>query len=501
MFTLPNFAELKVAAGRLGLALSDAELAAIREGMAPLAETYAALDSLDDSYGPLRYPRTALPPAASDDPAFAARAELRGAATGPLAGRRIAVKDSIAVAGVPMRNGGALADGFVPDFDATVVTRILDAGGIIAGKAACEFACVSGGSHTGLPSPLENPRKPGRTAGGSSSGSAVLVAAGAVDMALGCDQGGSIRIPSSYCGIVGLKPTFGLVPYTGILGLEMSIDHCGPMTATVADNALLLEAIAGPDGLDPRQPSVPPAGGYVDALGKGAAGLRIGVLREGFGSAGSDPAVDAMVQSGAERLAHLGADVAEISVPWHVHGTAIWSPLTHDGGFLSTWIANGLGLGAEGARSSDLAAASAVWRERPDLLAPTVKIMLLFGQTSFDRDHGRYYAKAQNLRPRLRAAYDDVFRHVDLLLMPTMPTTAGLLPPPGADMLTSVRAAWPMAANLCPFNATGHPALSLPCGTIDGLPVGLMLVAKAFDEAAIYRAARAFEAAGDRTMP
>ena len=495
MVTLPDIAALRIAAGRLGLALSDPELAAIREGMAPLAETYAALDQVDDPPPPVRYPRTALSPGAADNPAWAARTELRGAATGPLAGRRIAVKDSIAVAGVPMRNGGALPDGFVPDFDATVVTRILDAGGTIAGKAACEFACVSGGSHTGEAGPLENPRMPGRTAGGSSSGSAVLVAAGEVDMALGCDQGGSIRIPSSHCGIVGLKPTFGLVPYTGILGLEMSVDHCGPMTATVADNALLLEAIAGRDGLDPRQPPTRPPGGYVDALGRGAGGLRIGLLREGL--AGCDPAVVARVRDGAAALAGLGAEVAEVSVPLHLHGTAIWSPLVHDGGFLSTWIANGLGLGAEGPRSGDLAAAAAVWRERPDLLAPTVRIMLLFGQSSFDRHHGRYYAKAQNLRRRLRAAYDDAFRQVDLLLMPTMPTTAGPLPPPDADMLTSVRAAWPMAANLCPFDATGHPALSLPCGTLDGLPVGMMLVARAFDEATIYRAARAFEAARD----
>lgn len=493
MFALPNLAELRVAAGRLGLALADTELAAIREGMAPLAETYASLDRLEDPAPPVRHRRGSHPPDATEGPAWAVKAEVRGASVGPLAGRRIAVKDNIALAGVPMRNGGALPENFTPDFDATVVTRILDAGGTIVGKAACEFASVSGGSHTALSGPLENPRKPGRTAGGSSSGSAVLVATGAVDMALGCDQGGSIRIPASYCGIVGLKPTFGLVPYTGILGLEMSIDHCGPMTATVSDNALLLASIAGPDRLDPRQPVGPCRGGYLEALRTGASGLRIGILREGFGGVGSDPAVDEKVRAGAQRLAQLGAEVLDVSVPWHVHGTAIWSSLTHDGGFHSTWIANGLGLGAEGPRSGHLAAASAIWRVRPDLLAPTVKIMLLFGQSSFDRYHGRYYAKAQNLRPRLRAAYDEALGRVDLLLMPTMPTTAAPLPPAHAGMLVSVRAAWPMAANLCPFNATGHPALSLPCGVIDELPVGLMLVAKAFDEATIYRAAHALE--------
>lgn len=492
MFELPTLAQLRIAAGRLGLTVSDGELSQIRDGMQPLAETYVSLDALDDLPPPTRYARSFRLRAESDSPAWAVRTTLPGAPSGPLAGKRIAIKDNIAIAGIPMRNGGALPDGFIPESDATVVTRILDAGGEIAGKAVCEFACVSGGSHTGQPGPIENPRRAGHTAGGSSSGSAVLVATGEADMALGCDQGGSIRIPSSYCGIYGMKPTFGLVPYTGILGLDMSIDHCGPMTATVTDNALLLAAIAGADGQDARQRACT-SDRYLEILERGSAGLRIGVLNEGFGRAGSDPTVDATVRSAARRFRDLGAVVEDVTIPWHVHGTAIWSPLTHDGGFLSTWIANGLAIGSEGPRSGALAEASGLWRELANPVPPTVRIMLLFGQSSFDRYHGRYYAKAQNLRRALRAAYDEAFSRWDLLLMPTMPTTASPLPAADADMETSVRAAWPMAANLCPFNATGHPAFSLPCGTIEGLPVGLMLVAKHGDEATIYRAARAFE--------
>jgi amidase len=157
----------------------------------------------------------------------------------------------------------------MPDIDATVVERILDAGGEIAGKAVCEYFCVSGGSHTSSTGPVHNPRKRGYTAGGSSSGCAALVAAGEVDMAIGGDQAGSIRIPASHCGIVGLKPTFGLVPYTGIGLLEITIDTCGPMTANVRDNALLLEVIAGPDGLDTRQRGVAP-GRYTEALAGGS---------------------------------------------------------------------------------------------------------------------------------------------------------------------------------------------------------------------------------------
>ena len=160
------------------------------------------------------------------------------------------------LAGVPMMNGAATLEGYVPDIDATVVQRMLDAGATIVGKAHCEFFCMSGGSHTGATGPVHNPHKMGYSAGGSSSGSAVLVALGEVDMAIGGDQGGSIRMPASFSGIYGMKPTHGLVPYTGIMPIEIYVDHTGPMTASVADNALLLEVIAGPDGYDPRQYNV-----------------------------------------------------------------------------------------------------------------------------------------------------------------------------------------------------------------------------------------------------
>src|SRR4029434_5411884 len=160
---------------------------------------------------------------------------------------------NVCLAGVPMMNGASTLEGYVPDVDATIVTRILDAGGTIVGKVHCEYFCFSGGSHTGAAGPVHNPRRMGYSAGGSSSGSAVVVAAGEVDMALGGDQGGSIRIPSSFCWPYGMRPAHGLVPSTGIMPIELTLDHTGPMTRTVADNALLLEVIAGPDGLDPRQ--------------------------------------------------------------------------------------------------------------------------------------------------------------------------------------------------------------------------------------------------------
>ena len=210
------------------------------------------------------------------------------------------------VAGLPMAHGGALSPGYVPEIDATVVTRILEAGGEITGKTTCEWGCISGGSHTSSSGPVPNPYNGNRTAGGSSSGSAVVVATGEADMALGTDQGGSIRIPASYCGVYGLKPTFGLVPYSGIASLEASIDHCGPITRTAGDNAILLDAIAGPDGLDERL-GWALASPCTAALEAGVRGLRIGLLKEGFGTANTDPEVDQKVLAAARRLETLGA--------------------------------------------------------------------------------------------------------------------------------------------------------------------------------------------------
>src|SRR5262249_14820022 len=174
------------------------------------------------------------------------KTEIPGAASGKLKGKKVALKDNICLAGVAMMNGASTMEGYVPDIDATVATRILDAGGTITGKTVCEYLCFSGGSHTSASGPVHNPHRIGYSAGGSSSGSAAVVALGEVPMALGGDQGGSIRIPAAFCGIYGLKSTHGLVPYTGIMPIELTLDHAGPMTATVEDNALLLEVLAGP---------------------------------------------------------------------------------------------------------------------------------------------------------------------------------------------------------------------------------------------------------------
>src|SRR5919204_6641576 len=327
MFQKPTVADLREAAERLGMRPSEAYLDAVAEIIAPLANAYATLDATPDELPPVKYPQREFyrpPPAENPYGAWYVKTAIKGKPGGKLAGRRVALKDNICLAGVPMMIGAQLLNGYVPEVDATVVERILDAGGEIAGKAVCEYFCVSGGSHTSSTGPVHNPRKRGYSAGGSSSGCAALVAAGEVGMAIGGDQAGSIRIPASHCGIVGLKPTFGLVPYSGIGLLEITIDTCGPMTANVRDNALLLEVIAGPDGLDSRQRDVK-VGRYTEAFEAGVTGLRIGVLREGVAHPNSEPHVHARVREAAHRLAKLGATVADVSVPMHLPGYAIWA--------------------------------------------------------------------------------------------------------------------------------------------------------------------------------
>ncbi|MGH8115953.1 MAG: amidase, partial [Rhodanobacteraceae bacterium] len=433
-------------------------------------------------------------PAAADNPcnAWYYRSEIRGAADGPLRGKRLAIKDNICVAGVPMMNGASTLRGYVPDIDATVVTRVLDAGGTILGKSRCEFFCFSGGSHTNSMGPVVNPHKPGYSAGGSSSGSAALVAAGEVDMALGTDQGGSVRIPSSYCGTGGMKPTFGLVPYTGGLSLEATLDHIGPITTNVADNAQLLQILAGADGFDPRQQNVRTADYLVD-LNKGVAGMKIGIVKEGFEWATSEPDVNDMVRKGAARFRELGAEVDEVSLPMHPVAGAIWSAIAIEGGTVQMLRTNGLGFGWKGLYLPSFMQAHDAWRTRADEFSETFKVTVLLGQYMLEKHRGVPYARAQNLLRRAIAACDAQFATHDLLLMPTTPMKSTPLPKPGAGITETVQRGLEMIPNTAPFDATGHPAISIPCGTSQGLPVGLMLAGRHWDEATLYRAAKAFE--------
>lgn len=495
----PTFEQMREIVSSLHMSMSDAEVAEYLEVIDGTLQAYDRISELPDNLPAVAWPRTpGYRPGAAENPlnAWAVKSEVRGAHHGPLAGKRIVLKDNVCLAGVPMMNGASTLEGYVPDIDATVVVRILDAGGTIVGKAHCEYFCLSGGSHTSAHGPVHNPYRYGYSAGGSSSGCAALVGSGEVEMAIGGDQGGSIRMPAGWCGIYGMKPTHGLVPYTGVMPIEATIDHTGPMTATVADNALLLEVIAGSDGLDPRQYDVR-VDKYTSALGRGVAGMRIGVVTEGFGRPESEPDVDQKVRQASERLRALGAVVEDVSIPMHLDGPAIWTPIALEGLQAQMMHGNGMGFNWEGLYTTSLLDAHANWRARANELSRTLKVSMFVGEYFIRQYRGHFYAKAQNLARLLRQAYDEALERHDVLLMPTLPMKATPLPPTNAPLALWCQRGFEMLGNTSPFDVSGHPAMSVPCALSHGLPVGMMLVGRRFGESTIYRAAHAFEQLGD----
>ncbi|XP_064617832.1 amidase-like [Liolophura sinensis] len=325
--------QVQAISDQLRLECSTEELDTYTESIVEVLKSYQRINELVEPALPVKYPRT---PGYRPQPeenrlnAWYYRCDIKGADKGKLAGKKIGIKDNTAVAGVPMMNGSKIMEGYVPEYDATVVTRILDAGGHIVGKAACEDMCISGGGFNNSISPVLNPVNTEHVPGASSSGSAALLAAGEIDLATGGDQGGSIRIPACWCGVVGLKPTFGLVPYTGCVPIEMTLDHCGPMARTVRDCALFLEVLAGyDDGSDPRQPPNIQVPEYSKMLPEKLEGKRIALLQEGFENCDKD-VVD-MVKAAAHKLKQRGAVVSEISLPCHKDAYHIWSPIIIEG--------------------------------------------------------------------------------------------------------------------------------------------------------------------------
>jgi amidase len=499
MLRKPPLHELGRIAQAYDLEMSHDDLVSFRNLMDGVLASYRRLDQFAEPILPVKYRRDAgyRPPASENRlNAWYWKCSIKGAPSGPLAGKRIAIKDNVCVAGIPMMNGSNVLEGYVPDVDATIVTRILDGGGEIVGKAVCEHLCFSGGSHTSDTGPVLNPHDPTRSAGGSSSGSAALVVAGEVDMAIGGDQGGSIRIPSSFCGAVGLKPTYGLVPYTGVFPIELTLDHTGPIARTAADAALLLEAIAGLDHLDPRQPAGLRTETFTKHLSGDVRGLRIGVVKEGFGWPNSEPDVDDVVRAAAKRLAAAGAAISEVSIPLHRDGVHIWNAIAVEGATMLMVAGNSMGTNWKGQYTTSLLDFYGRSRRvRANDLSETVKLVVLLGQYMQDNYQGRYYAKAQNLARVLGAAYDEAFNGADLLLMPTLPLKATLLPPANASREDYVARALEMINNTCPFDVTGHPAITVPAGMSSGLPVGMMLIGRHWEDGTVLRAADAFQKA------
>jgi amidase len=504
-------AKLEDIAHSVGLDISPEDLARYRTLVGGTVNACRRIENLPERKLPVKYTRDAgRRPTAEENPlnGWFWRCNIEGASNGLLRGKRVAIKDVVSVAGLPLANGSRLFEGFVSDVDATIVTRILDAGGTIVGKTNCEDFCFSGAGHTCSYGPVRNPHNPDRNPGGSSNGSAVVLARGEADLAIGGDQGGSIRLPASWSGVYGLKPTYGLVPYTACAMIEMTLDHLGPMANDTEGLARLLTVIAGLDPLDPRQRGVIAADyrqDYLAELGRGVKGMKIAILKEGFGQDGadtgfppSDKNVDHRVQKAVRMFEKLGATVEEISMPLHLEGYFLWSIIITLGS--SEFMLNGSGVGSnwQGYYNTNLGEAAArAMRSRVNDLPDTAKMVLLAGEYMQRQYHGRHYWKAQNMRHLVTDAYNKALSSYDMIAMPTTPFTATLLVGRDAAIEDSVGSALNMLRNTCVADLTGHPSISIPCGMEDGLPFGLMLTAKHLDEATLLRASSAFEGLGD----
>lgn len=410
---------------------------------------------------------------------------------GPLSGMTVGLKDTIAVAGVPMRCGSQLVE-FVPERDATVVARLLSAGATISAMVNMDSFAFSGAGDTAYCGPTLNPHDPERLAGGSSGGSAAVLAYDDFNITLGGDQAGSIRIPASWCGVVGMKPSHGLVPYTGIVGIDQSFDHVGPLARTVRDVARMLDVLAGQDPDDPRQLAGVPTQRYEVALDRNLRGVRIGILEEGFGLPGAEAEVDDAVREALERLSEMGAELKTVGLPLHRQlGGIVWSLSAE--AIAAGFLCNIQGYGWRGLYSPTMASAfGAALRARGDLLPPHGKYESMLGTLLREHHHGRFYARAQNLRPGVIAAYDALLDEVDVIAMPSTPMRAHRYET-DLGIAERVISGWNMVGNTAPFCMTGHPSVSVPCAIPDGRPVGLMLTGRRFDDASILAVAAAVE--------
>ena len=413
----------------------------------------------------------------------------RGLGRGPLEGIPLALKDILCTRGVLTTCGSRMLHNFVPPYDATAVRRLKDAGFVLLGKTNMDEFAMGSSCENSAFFPTRNPWDMSRVPGGSSGGSGAAVGADEALGALGSDTGGSVRLPAAYCGVVGLKPTYGRVSRYGLVAFGSSLDVIGPLGKDVEDVALLLQAIAGPDERDSTTPAEP-VPDYRAGLRAGVMGLRIGVPREYFGE-GMQPEVENAVRAAIRQLEELGATVEEVSLPHTRYGVAAYY-------IIAPSEASANLARYDGVKYGFVAPAEDMWatmeRTRAQGFGPEVKRRIMLGTYALSAGYyDAYYVKAQKVRTLIKRDFEAAFSRCDLLAAPTAPTTAFKLgektDDPVAMYLTDV---FTITAN-----AAGIPALSLPCGFADGLPVGLQLLGRPFDEATLLRVAHAYEQSTD----
>jgi amidase len=491
----PTAEELR-AAGRVhNLELSESDLALFGEFARDTVASCQRLNTLEEPFpGGDVTERQSTSPDADRDPlnAIVSTCEVERTGAGVLSGYTVGLKDNIALAGIQMTCGWRGLEDYVPSYDATVVKRLLGAGATITGKLNMDALAFGGSGELSDFGPVRNPRDDDYLAGGSSGGAAAAVAAGVIDIALGTDAGGSIRRPAAWCGCVGLKPTFGLVPYTGIVSQAMTVDHVGPLGRSVLDCAQALDVIAGEDGLDPRQCD-PHVTEYAAAARQaGADDISVALVEEGFGQNPDGKKVDKAVRDGLATFDAAGATVSDVSIPLHDDGAAIWTAINLEE--MTAQVRNeGIGYSATGFVDSEWAQACAqARREHAADFPPTLKLALVTGEFLSNTYRGQVYAKARNLCRRLSGAYDETLADADVLAMPTIPELPYRVRE-GLSNAELIERAIGLLNNRATFNATGHPAISVPAGTVNGLPVGVSFVGRRGHDETVIRAASAFE--------
>jgi aspartyl-tRNA(Asn)/glutamyl-tRNA(Gln) amidotransferase subunit A len=430
---------------------------------------------------------------ALDDARAVDRARARGDRLGSLAGVPIAVKDNICTRGLPTTAASAVLRGFVSPYDATVVARLAAAGAVVIGKTNCDEFAMGSSTENSAYGPTRNPWAADRTPGGSSGGSAAAVARGIVPAALGSDTGGSIRQPAAFCGVVGLKPTYGRVSRYGLLAFASSLDQIGPFTTSVDDAAAVLTAIAGADAQDATC-AAQPVPDWTGALGRGAAGLRIGVPRR-FLATGVDAAVMAAFEAAMAAWRDAGAAIVDVDLPNAPLAIPVYYLIATAEASSNLARYDGVRYGYRARLDATDGLREMYERTRDEGFGAEVKRRIMLGTFVLSAGyHDAYYVKAQLVRAKVRDDYTRAFAAVDVVATPTTPTPAFRLGEKTDDPLQMYLAdIFTVSANLA-----GLPAISLPCGfAADGLPIGCQLTARRWDEATLFAAGAALQARTD----